>query len=461
MTHNRLCLNIYAVGILVQIAAGLLLTNSWSRDVYTGRHFDELIADDNGHVTRNALLLLYSPSCDAGLHSNVMSHHQITDSHQMVFAKYDYISTPKYVWYHMDRQDNLRLRYQPQHCMQLLLFLNNTDILKPTKVYELATWDQLSDVTREAQQVHFVILNDFGRQIDISVESDVGEVKHNTTSEFKQERSISACVADIITVRQTRNARAIKLMLVTRDMDATKVSIAWTEPYVDEQVWRQETQKTFDEQLAQFKAFEYQLAQRYLHDLKQPAVVPVFTEFCYKIQRLPPFLLRPLYEHYDLRRQNTELIQSLGNAKYLNIPLEQAVKLQFSSVMKVIAQDWCDASLILTKTSHFREHGPGFRSSTHLGNLASQVIGVYAVLKEDLNPFFLRVYTCKSWFRRIVSWLVFIFCYRFNRFYRMNLINLCFLNLIFILNTSGRIIILFITSRRLISRHCCIMILIS
>ena len=148
----------------------LLLTNAWDHDVYTGRHFDELVADGDGYVARNTLLLLYSPTCDAQIHRDVLNDTGVTDEHLVTVLKYDYVSTPKYVWYHMDSQDNLRQRYQPAHCMELLLFVKGTSVAAPTKRHEVSSWSSLSDVIADALLVKFTIVNGFGRPISILVE---------------------------------------------------------------------------------------------------------------------------------------------------------------------------------------------------------------------------------------------------------------------------------------------------
>lgn len=360
----------------------LLITQAWQSDVYTGRHFDDLVADDNGYARENSVLLMYTPHCDTYMRDATFIS-SLPPIHALLAARYDYESTPSYLWYHMDYQDDLRRRYPLEQCLDILHFPRGQPIDTPLR-YDVTPKTNVTQLLWNAIKVELTVTNQFGRELSVFVENN-GTVYFNATVEFRKELKVNAFLSHILYVRQTRSNRMVAMYLITPEMSRDAVIIDWSKTYIDEQQARKEIQNTLSTRTRALTKHESELAQLYLHDLKQPSIVPVFTEFGYQLQPIPTFVLRPLVEHYKSQRANEQLIKTLGQAKYANIPLEHTLKLKYSSVLRVLAQDWADVSLLLTKTTAFREHGPGFSAASHLGNLASQVIGVYMVLACDFG----------------------------------------------------------------------------
>ena len=110
----------------------------WNNDIFCGRHFDDLITESNipsSRVIIPAILVMYTPYCESVLDTHGLNEELgLLPAHQfMVIAKYDYVTSPKHIWYKLDARDDLVHRYNPKMCLEYLYFAPGArlDIYQP------------------------------------------------------------------------------------------------------------------------------------------------------------------------------------------------------------------------------------------------------------------------------------------------------------------------------------------
>ena len=110
----------------------------WAYDVYTGRHFNDLVTHsvwDDDVMFNSALLVLYAPACaqTARDHKTMLRPWGPPD-HHLIIAFHDYVTYPRHIWYDFDDVDNLELRYMTEHDGCLKVSLGRAYMLRHSNV---------------------------------------------------------------------------------------------------------------------------------------------------------------------------------------------------------------------------------------------------------------------------------------------------------------------------------------
>ena len=227
--------------------------------------------------------------------------------------------------------------------------------------------------------VSWTVKNNFGRDITISVEDQGNDdVILEKVIPFKRQLALTARVSQVYHVKQTSNDRSVDIGRVTHELNGTVLVIDWSKKYVNETEWRLDDQKNTSMNLARKIRREKDLALQYMLDIKQPAVLPVFSATGWYVEKAPRFVIRSLREFYKSAASNDS---KFNKNRCRLIPLSNEIKTSLVPVLKVALERWLDQELLLQTTAPaLRECKRASSYATHVTSLTADVIGLELII---------------------------------------------------------------------------------
>ena len=361
------------------VVQGLLLTRPFDHDIYSGRHFNELVFDEDGITKRSAVLAMYKPQCDSKLQEYKLTENLPADFY-LIFLKYDYESTPKYSWYHFDDMDDLYKRYAPKTCMELLYFPVGTPVDKPIRSHA-HSGVKVSEAVWKLVKVSFSIRNLYGSDLVVRLEVKKKVVSTVTLAPTHEEEA-TAYVTHNLFVKDAQTGKLIYATVIDLSMDGEELVIdRYIAMDIKEEEWRRTARKELESENEKVLHTVHSTAQKYLLDMKQPAVLPTFTDDGYVIEKVPVFLMKELNKYYQ--KERTSSLDAKFDVKGIELTEEIAKKCDL--VVKIMVEEWSDSQLQLTKAYPILEYRNRSLVTSHLGNLQSHVFAVLMVIDKDLG----------------------------------------------------------------------------
>lgn len=368
---------------LLHVVFCLLLTRPTEHDLFSGRHFNELVLRD-GYIKQSCVLVMYKPSCDSKLQEYKL-YENLPSDYYLTFLKYDYETTPKYSWYHFDDEDDLYARYKPQTCLELFYFPIGSPIDGPVRSTPPAG-KKISEIIWGLVKVRFSIRNLYGSDISVRLEVKKKVVSSLVLAPTHEEIAV-AFVTHNLFVTEASTGKLIYALVIDLTLDGLEIAIdRYIAMDTTEAEWKRLVRQETEEENEKMSNRIHNTAMRYLLDMKQPAVLPTFTEAGYEIQKIPPFLLKELAKFYDKEATDSDSVPVSKKRQYFNtITLTAEITQKIDLILRISMEEWADTTLQFTKTYNIREHFNGSYVYGHLGDAASQIIGVMIVLKKELG----------------------------------------------------------------------------
>ena len=368
---------------------------TWDHDVYTGRQFNDLLTDtktESPEIITRALLVLYAPSCESRLNMKNLGLDRLPLPQYMVFVKHDYESSARCVWYQMDFKDRLKDRYHLEQCLEFLYFDKGKSLFDQPEKYSKPLgygvfywiWYKLS--------IQLTIINNRNHRVMVEFHGD-GPKMSEFTIETNSTVTVDCYVSYIITIFCAETRTFIYGAVLSFDDDKAIIQLeptALMESPVD--AWYNlEKIKQLDigKDIAEWRRT---IAMIYIHDFKQPVLLPKFTELGYKKGTIPLDLYETLvafyYKNIHKRVPEAHKVEPVINdseVKCSMVFLSEEMVRKTAEVMKPLIEEWSNVSLEMTSLYGIREYYTGNILRNHVDKVRTHVLSVILQIDKDLG----------------------------------------------------------------------------
>ena len=368
---------------------------TWDNDVYTGRQFNDLLTQtkvESPEIMTRAVLILYAPSCENGLNMEELRPQRLPPPQYMVFAKHDYESSARCVWYQMDFKDRLKDRYHLEQCLEFLYFDKGKSLFDQPEKYSKSLgygvfywiWYKLS--------IQLTIINNRNLRVMVEFHGD-GPKMSEFTIETNSTVTVDCYVSYIITIFSAERRTFIYGAVLSFDDNETTIQLEQTthmESQVD--VWYKSERKKQLDTGADIGGWRRNIAVIYLHDFKQPVLLPKFTELGYKKGTIPLDLYETLVTFYknNIHKRVPEFhkIEPAINdseVKCSMVHLSQEMVKKTADAMQPLMEEWSNVTLEMTRLYGIREYYTGNILRNHVDRVNTHVVSVILQIDKDLG----------------------------------------------------------------------------
>lgn len=368
--------------------------DEWDRDVYTTRHFDDLVLPttfESDVTQHDVVLVMYTPECGDGGEDLHYSH--LPPQSYLYYARHDWVTTPRHLPYPLSERENLFLRYQPKTCPAAFYFAKGEKIFNPD-VWN-ATQMTFYDWVWNKYSIRFHIKNTVDGTISMSLS---GPGPHFETIVVYQDESVDldCYVSYLLTVTLYTDQDLQPKFLLGKELtiaDNGSVIVIDSEMggATSEGEWLMKTQAEIWHKEHVIRQRHFNLAEIYLRNFKQATLLPKFTSTGYEKRPMPDGLQEALEQYYNHSVGNRESEQwdltpliNDNEVKCTMIPLSEDIKEWIFNILKPIAEQWCGQHLRPTAIYGIREYYKGNILRHHVDRPATHVIsGVLPVYIDD------------------------------------------------------------------------------
>lgn len=379
----------------------------WNNDVYTGRHFDELVSSYVGDiriVNRHSLLVFYDDDSFDDIQSYDLTVNGLPKEKFLNYAKYNIRSSPKHIWYPLLGVDDLVGRYLNSKVTALrnprIFFfkagntlddavefpMDQFDLDDNSGDYKLWVWDQL--------QMRLLIQNNLNTPVRVKFYGDApGNDALTITAGDKV--LLAVHVSTVVTVVDETD-KLVKAFLVEQGIEDSIIAINHQSRQQfssqTEHQWLTDTGEMIQRDSLLMRQFAEYMADGYLRQFKQPALVSKYSKLGYLIKPIPQDILQSLLELYD-KGQNTrergcilaDGTRNGGDIECTCIPIQLHHKFELSEKLKPELEKWCGKNLEMTHVYGINEYwGKSERMQT-MGKVTDHVISAELVIKKELH----------------------------------------------------------------------------
>ena len=377
----------------------------WNNDVYTGRHFDELVSSFNGDdriVNRHTVLILYEDDTHDDILSFALNNKGLPQEFFLNFVKYNYHSTPRHVWYPLLGRDNLVERYidgKPEPLSPYIFFLEAGSPLDQSLMFPIDDYD-LDDEPEQFKgwvwnnlQMHIHIENHLESTLVVKSLGD-GPKQEEFIIEPAHQVKMLTFVSKRICLHLEENDTLAYAMLVEQGMEDSRIIInqGTVLKEVDSTVWLQQTADSVVRNSDMMKKYAMTLGEVYLRSFKQPLLTESFTPIGYEKKTIPEELLNELLKFYENNQESREPGCILGDGnknggdiECTTIPMALNVKQKLAEYLKPFVTAWCDCDLEMTHVYGLSEFWDNSMMHGMLGKVTDHVISIELVIKKDLR----------------------------------------------------------------------------
>ena len=371
------------------------LDKFWDHDVYTGRQFNDLLTQtktESPEIMRRAVLVLYAPSCENGLNMEKLGSERLPPPQYMVFAKHDYESSARCVWYQMDFKDRLKDRYHLEQCLEFLYFDKSKSLFDQPEKYSKSLGYGVFHWIWYKMSIQLTIINNRDRRVLVEFRGN-GPRMSAYTIEANSEMTLESYASYIIIISCTERRTFIYGAVLSFDDDETIIPLEPTtrmEPPVD--VWYKSESTKQLEIASDTRAWRWNIAEIYLHDFKQPVLLPKFTELGYKKGTIPLDLYESLVTFYDenIKKRvpeshNVEPAINDSEVKCSMVHLSQEMVKKTADAMQPLMEEWSNVTLEMTRLYGIREYYTGNILRNHVDRVNTHVVSVILQIDKDLG----------------------------------------------------------------------------
>lgn len=377
--------------LLIATSVSGFLDGQWDHDIYTGRHWDDLVTgttSSTNEVVRPAFLALYKPRCEKVLiGSENLVEAQMPPQQYIAYGKYDIKTTPKHVWYAHDERDNMTARYPSNNCPEYLYFAKNSNTQSPEK-YDKKSGVRVLDWMWSKMGERFTIRNERSKAIMVDIR---GNKPSGFTVEPGQEVGFSSYVSFILLVNEPFSGAFVYGTVLNQGMN----TIVIREDHrveQDRENWFRQQQELVRHDNNKMREWRWALAQIYLQNFKQPVLLPTITTEGYKVSQIPKMLYKDVLKYYrdNIFERQPEFLElepavNQKDAKPTMVHLDQDLSEKIAEVLTPMMEDWLGQTTELTRMYGVREYHQGNIVRMHTARVGTQVSSVIMVIDKDLN----------------------------------------------------------------------------
>lgn len=371
------------------------IVKAWDNEVYSGRQFDDYITQTkvaSPMVMTPAVLVLYKPSCERVLNMEKLGDNRLPPNQYMVMAKHDYETFPKYIWYEHDARDDLKSRYNPQKCPEYIYFKNGTDHHKETERYDKSSGSNVFYWIWDKFSVEFKVINERDSRIVIEFHGRGPKISSYTIeagADMVLEGYVSYFVLISDAVKQTflhgfeikpNSNEQIVVLQPTSRMDEKA------------EQWFNGVRAEQDNKHMSVRGWRWGVTDIYLHDFKQPVLLPKFTDLGYKKGTMPVDLYRDLLGFYQSnikkRKSEEHHVEPAINdseVKCSMVFLTPELIEKTGRLMKPLMEEWANVTLVQTRMYGIREYYRGNLLRNHVDRVTTHVVSVILQIDQDLE----------------------------------------------------------------------------
>ena len=181
-----------------------LLENNIAREVYSGRHFNDIMTYSEDTKSERAIvagvLAMYSSKCENEM-ANILNikRHTIPNDHFLVIMKHNYENYLQRVWYASDEEDNLHQRYMSKddQCLKVMIWKAGAKINQPET---LTAGLGLPNFIWWKFFIPLTISNKFDEEIALKIAIPGGNVAHEVNVKVNDEAEYHSFASLMITV---------------------------------------------------------------------------------------------------------------------------------------------------------------------------------------------------------------------------------------------------------------------
>lgn len=384
-------LNIIVTALSFLCAVNAFLDGQWDHDIYTGRHWNDLMTATTGRgqtANRPGFLVLYKPQCEKPIvQSENLVEAQLPPQQFIAFGKYDTKTTPKHVWYAHDDADNLTARYQPRECPEYLFFPQNGNLRRPER-YDRKSGVRVLDWVWSKVAGRFTIRNERSKAIMVDIR---GHKPSGFTVEPGQEIGFSSYVSFVVLVNEPFSGSFVYGTVLKAD---TKTIIIREQMQMgqEREHWYKHQLERIRHENNKVRDWRWALAQIYLASFKQPVLLPTFSSSGYRVRQIPRNLYDEVNRYYrdNIRNRQPEQLElepavNQNDAKTTMVHLDQDMSERIAEVVKPMMEEWIGEELELTRMYGIREYHRGNIVRPHVARVGTQVSSVIMVIGKDLD----------------------------------------------------------------------------
>lgn len=384
--------------ILISLCANnVLLDTAWNNKVYTGRHFNSLIVNstninndiDDTIVTTPAVLVMYDESCLARMKAESIDDSSIPPPKLLAFAKYNYREVEDSTWYNLDEEDDLRERYGYLECPDVIYLPKGGTVDRPVPWVQgepFLNW--IWGPFRKKVEIK----NDLLEVIEIDIHGS-GPKLQKVYVDPGVYKTFYVYISYTFMVKKLNSEKLLMYYVVENSVDNLDFTVNDMSikkfASMSEQKWLDKVNSKISNENDAVSNHRKKLATMFALGLKQPLVIPKFTDSGYnKTANIDEKLFQDLREYYRNHQQNFAFVNleprfNTDDAKIRFIKLDQEVEQTIVKYLQPTLEEWSSCKLTLTEISglYVLSHGSFIRP--HTGNAKIHAISVLLMLDTD------------------------------------------------------------------------------